>query len=55
MQLTFSSGINRIPSYVARISQGALDAKATPDMKKLTPVVAQVFASTLLYFLFLTK
>jgi len=37
-----SSGINRIPSYMARVAQGALDAKVTPDLKKLTPVVAQV-------------
>lgn len=40
--LTVSSGMNRIPSYMARVSQGVLDAKATPELTKLTPVVAQV-------------
>lgn len=35
-------GINRIPSYMARIRQGVLDAKATPTLTKVTPVVAQV-------------
>ncbi|RDI81799.1 hypothetical protein Vi05172_g8225 [Venturia inaequalis] len=35
-------GINRIPSYMARIHQGVLDAKATPHLNQITPVVAQV-------------
>lgn len=35
-------GINRIPSYLARIRQGVLDAKAEPELKEITPVVAQV-------------
>ncbi|TVY42506.1 putative oxidoreductase [Lachnellula subtilissima] len=35
-------GMNRIPSYMDRVAQGVLNAKATPELKKLTPVVAQV-------------
>jgi LDH2 family malate/lactate/ureidoglycolate dehydrogenase len=35
-------GINRIPSYVARIREGVLDAQATPTLTQQTPVVAQV-------------
>jgi LDH2 family malate/lactate/ureidoglycolate dehydrogenase len=35
-------GMNRIPSYMARVRQGVLDSKATPTLKKITPVVAQV-------------
>lgn len=35
-------GINRIPSYMARIRQGVLDPAAQPTVEKLTPVVAQV-------------
>ena len=35
-------GINRIPSYMARIRQGVLDAKAQPELKEITPVIAQV-------------
>ena len=35
-------GINRIPSYMARIRQGVLDAKASPSLNQITPVVAQV-------------
>jgi LDH2 family malate/lactate/ureidoglycolate dehydrogenase len=35
-------GMNRIPSYMARVRQGVLDPKATPSLTKLTPVVAQV-------------
>jgi LDH2 family malate/lactate/ureidoglycolate dehydrogenase len=35
-------GINRIPSYVNRIRQGVLDPKASPELKQITPVVAQV-------------
>ncbi|KAI1089916.1 Malate/L-lactate dehydrogenase [Rostrohypoxylon terebratum] len=35
-------GMNRIPSYMARIRAGVLDATATPSLTKVTPVVAQV-------------
>lgn len=35
-------GVNRIPSYMERIRQGVLDAKAVPDLTQITPVVAQV-------------
>ena len=35
-------GINRIPSYMARVRQGVLDATASPELNKVTPVVAQV-------------
>ena len=35
-------GINRIPSYMARVREGVLDAKATPTLRNITPVVAQV-------------
>ncbi|KAF2139098.1 uncharacterized protein K452DRAFT_80797 [Aplosporella prunicola CBS 121167] len=35
-------GINRIPSYMARIRQGVLDATASPTLNQVTPVVAQV-------------
>lgn len=35
-------GVNRIPSYVARIRQGVLDPTAEPELKAITPVVAQV-------------
>lgn len=34
--------MNRIPSYMERVRQGVLDAKAEPKLKKITPVVAQV-------------
>ena len=37
-------GINRISSYVERIRQGVLDAKAQPKLTEVTPVVAQVDA-----------
>lgn len=37
-------GVNRIPSYMTRIRQGALDAKASPTWKEVTPVVGQVDA-----------
>ena len=37
-------GVNRIPSYMARIRQGVLDAKAQPTVHEITPVVAQVDA-----------
>jgi len=35
-------GINRVPSYMVRIQQGVLDAKASPLLNQITPVVAQV-------------
>ncbi|KAK9384274.1 putative oxidoreductase YjmC [Lipomyces mesembrius] len=35
-------GVNRIPSYMARVRQGVLDPKAQPKLEKITPVVAQV-------------
>lgn len=35
-------GINRIASYMARIREGVLDAKADPSLNQITPVVAQV-------------
>jgi LDH2 family malate/lactate/ureidoglycolate dehydrogenase len=35
-------GINRIPSYIARIRQGVLDPKASPTLIQKTPAVAQV-------------
>ena len=35
-------GINRLPSYMARIRQGVLDPLATPTIAHATPVVAQV-------------
>src|SRR4051794_25652655 len=35
-------GINRIPSYMARIRQGVLDPKAQPELIQKTPAVAQV-------------
>ncbi|KAM0694645.1 hypothetical protein Q7P36_005001 [Cladosporium allicinum] len=37
-------GINRIPSYMARIRQGVLDPKAQPILTETTPVIAQVDA-----------
>ncbi|PIB00754.1 L-sulfolactate dehydrogenase [Cercospora beticola] len=38
-------GVNRIPSYLARIREGVLDAKAQPTLNEVTPVVAQVDAN----------
>jgi LDH2 family malate/lactate/ureidoglycolate dehydrogenase len=35
-------GMNRIPSYMARVRQGVLSATANPLLTKTTPVVAQV-------------
>ncbi|KAI1328982.1 Malate/L-lactate dehydrogenase [Xylariaceae sp. FL0255] len=35
-------GINRIPSYMARIRAGVLDATASPQVTQITPVVARV-------------
>lgn len=37
-----SHGINRIPSYIERIRKGVLDAKASPTVHQVTPVIAQV-------------
>jgi len=37
-------GMNRIPSYMERIRQGVLDGSATPELKQVTPAVAQVDA-----------
>lgn len=37
-------GVNRIPSYMARIRGGVLDARAQPTLSEVTPVVAQVDA-----------
>ncbi|KAF1993721.1 malate/L-lactate dehydrogenase-like protein [Amniculicola lignicola CBS 123094] len=35
-------GINRIPSYMARVRQGVLDPRASPTLHQVTPAVAQV-------------
>lgn len=35
-------GVNRIPSYMARIRSGVLDPTAVPTLKQITPVVGQV-------------
>lgn len=35
-------GVNRIPSYMERIRQGVLDARAIPTLTQITPVVAQI-------------
>jgi hypothetical protein len=37
-----SHGINRIPSYLARIRNRVLDPKAEPTLTQVTPVVALV-------------
>ncbi|KAF4466695.1 alcohol dehydrogenase [Fusarium albosuccineum] len=37
-------GMNRLPSYMERIRQGVLDAKAEPVLTQVTPAVAQVDA-----------
>ncbi|KAK0628767.1 Malate/L-lactate dehydrogenase [Bombardia bombarda] len=37
-----SHGINRIPSYLARVRNGVLDPQAEPTLTQVTPVVAQV-------------
>jgi len=34
--------MNRIPSYMERVRQGVLDAKAEPTVRQITPVVAHV-------------
>lgn len=35
-------GMNRIPSYMARIRQGVLAADASPTVRQITPAIAQV-------------
>jgi LDH2 family malate/lactate/ureidoglycolate dehydrogenase len=35
-------GMNRIPSYMARIRAGVLDASVSPTIRQITPAVAQV-------------
>ncbi|KAF2828034.1 Malate/L-lactate dehydrogenase [Ophiobolus disseminans] len=35
-------GMNRIPSYMARIREGVLSADASPTIRQITPAVAQV-------------
>ncbi|KAF1844166.1 Malate/L-lactate dehydrogenase [Cucurbitaria berberidis CBS 394.84] len=35
-------GMNRIPSYMARIREGVLDPRASPTLRRITPAVAQV-------------
>jgi LDH2 family malate/lactate/ureidoglycolate dehydrogenase len=35
-------GMNRIPSYMARIREGVLDPRASPSIHQITPAVAQV-------------
>lgn len=37
-------GINRIPSYMARVRQKVLSPTAQPSLKEITPVIAQVDA-----------
>lgn len=37
-----SHGINRLPSYMARVRNGVLDPKAEPALTQITPVVALV-------------
>ncbi|KAK7956606.1 uncharacterized protein PG986_005828 [Apiospora aurea] len=35
-------GVNRLPSYMARVRAGVLDAAATPTLTQVTPAAAQV-------------
>lgn len=35
-------GMNRIPSYMARVREGVLDPRASPTLRQITPAVAQV-------------
>lgn len=37
-----SHGLNRIPSYMARVRNSVLDPKAEPELTQITPVVALV-------------
>ncbi|KAJ8128074.1 hypothetical protein O1611_g5563 [Lasiodiplodia mahajangana] len=48
-------GINRIPSYMTRVRQGVLDGTASPELTKITPVVAQVDARNGFGFLAASK
>lgn len=38
-------GMHRIPSYMERIRKGVLDGSAVPELKQITPAVAQVDAN----------
>jgi LDH2 family malate/lactate/ureidoglycolate dehydrogenase len=44
-------GVNRIPSYMARIREGVLDPAAIPTLQQITPVVAQVDGNNAFGFL----
>ncbi|KAI9763634.1 MAG: hypothetical protein M1840_000348 [Geoglossum simile] len=44
-------GINRIPSYLARIRQEVLNPRVSPELVQITPVVAQVDGHNSLGFL----
>ena len=46
-----SHGVNRIPSYMARIREGVLDPAAIPTLHQVTPVVAQVDGNNTFGFL----
>jgi LDH2 family malate/lactate/ureidoglycolate dehydrogenase len=46
-----SHGVNRIPSYMARIREGVLDPRAIPTLHQVTPVVAQVDGNNAFGFL----
>lgn len=46
-----SHGVNRIPSYMARVREGVLDPAAVPNLQQITPVVAQVDGHNALGFL----
>ncbi|EGZ68302.1 Malate/L-lactate dehydrogenase [Neurospora tetrasperma FGSC 2509] len=39
-----SHGILRLPSYLSRVRSGVLDPAAEPELKQITPVVAQIDA-----------
>ncbi|KAK1827338.1 Malate/L-lactate dehydrogenase [Podospora conica] len=45
-----SHGINRLPSYLARIRAGVLDPAAEPTLTQITPAVAQIDAHNTLAF-----
>ncbi|KAK0742982.1 Malate/L-lactate dehydrogenase [Schizothecium vesticola] len=45
-----SHGINRLPSYLARMRHGVLDPAASPTLVHLTPAVAQINAHNTLGF-----
>ncbi|KAI8954969.1 Malate/L-lactate dehydrogenase [Xylaria longipes] len=48
-------GMNRIPSYMARVRQGILNATISPELTQVTPVVAQVDARNGFGFLAASK